>query len=365
MKIKIILTLLLAVCFRFQGVYAQQNHKKVIRNDAQIFNCDSCNAHNIFSDDFEQYATGTFPTGNWSYTGNSDIIVDNTTSAGGTQSMVLNGTIAGCWEAISCLPLPAPLSTTNGFLADFFFYVGSNHSVGCHNNTFYFSLSSTNNWATWTNVNLLNTDYSGSIFDRAGNSISGYTYDTWNHIKIRYDRVSVDSVNLHYWLNGVCATTETVAADPNENSLVYLTFGSGDGSTWIDSLRILQCDTAALPSSLFTAQHILCPGSCTNYNNLSTNATSYLWSFPGGNPSSSTDANPQGICYNTPGHYAVTLIATNSFGSDTLSLNNYVTVYPFPAPQGINQSGDSLIANQGAVSYQWYHNGVLIPGATD
>ena len=26
---------------------------------------------------------------------------------------------------------------------------------------------------------------------------------------------------------------------------------------------------------------------------------------------------------------------------------------------------DTLFANQGAVSYQWYHNGVLISGATD
>ena len=42
-----------------------------------------------------------------------------------------------------------------------------------------------------------------------------------------------------------------------------------------------------------------------------------------------------------------------------------MTVYPYPAPQGIMQNGDTLFANQGAVSYQWYHDGVIIPGATD
>src|SRR5205085_11288431 len=31
----------------------------------------------------------------------------------------------------------------------------------------------------------------------------------------------------------------------------------------------------------------------------------------------------------------------------------------------ITQSGDTLIANQGAVSYQWYHGGNIIPGATN
>jgi hypothetical protein len=189
--------------------------------------------------------------------------------------------------------------------------------------------------------------------------------DTWYNVKIRYERISVDSINLHYWLNGVCANTVTVAASANENSLVYLCFGSGDGSTWIDSLRMLECDTASLPSSLFNAQHSICPGSCTNFTNLSTNATSYLWSFPGANPSTSTDANPQNVCYSTPGHYAVTLIATNNFGSDTLTLNNFMTVYPYPAPQGILQNGDTLFANQGGAGYQWYYEGNLIQGATD
>src|SRR4029079_18461865 len=51
--------------------------------------------------------------------------------------------------------------------------------------------------------------------------------------------------------------------------------------------------------------------------------------------------------------------------SDTLTLANYITVYPTPPPQGILQSGDTLFANQGAVSYQWYENGILLPGATD
>ncbi len=121
----------------------------------------------------------------------------------------------------------------------------------------------------------------------------------------------------------------------------------------------------SLPIVIFTAPHNVCPGTCTNFTNLSSNATSYLWSFPGASPSTSTDPNPTNICYNTPGNYSVTLIGTNATGSDTLTLNNYITVYAYPPPQGIAQNGDTLFANQGAVSYQWYQTGVLIPGATD
>ena len=119
------------------------------------------------------------------------------------------------------------------------------------------------------------------------------------------------------------------------------------------------------PVAVFSAPNHICPGTCTDFTNLSVNANSFQWFFSGANPGVSTDVNPVQICYNSPGQYDVMLIATNANGVDTLLLHNFITVYPQPAPQGIAQSGDTLIANQGAVSYQWYHDGVLIPGATD
>ncbi len=125
------------------------------------------------------------------------------------------------------------------------------------------------------------------------------------------------------------------------------------------------CDSTILPVSAVAFVNPICPGTCTGFFNLSLNATSFLWSFPGATPSFSTDINPSGICYNSPGTYDVTLIAMSAVSIDTLSLNNFVTVYPYPPPQGINQAGDTLFANPGAVSYQWYYNSSIIPGATN
>ena len=119
------------------------------------------------------------------------------------------------------------------------------------------------------------------------------------------------------------------------------------------------------PAAAFVSDSMVCPGTCISFQNVSTNATSFAWSFNGGIPSSSTDTNPSGICYNTPGSYDVQLIASGAAGSDTLTLNNYITVFPQPPPQGILQSGDTLFANGGATSYQWYFDGNLIGGATD
>jgi hypothetical protein len=125
------------------------------------------------------------------------------------------------------------------------------------------------------------------------------------------------------------------------------------------------CDQSAAPVAAFDAPTNICPGSCIDFTNLSQNATSYQWIFQGASISSSTDMNPSAICYNTPGSYDVMLIANGTTGSDTLNLPGYITVYPAPPPQGIQQSGDTLFANPGSFTYQWYHNGTLISGATD
>ena len=142
-------------------------------------------------------------------------------------------------------------------------------------------------------------------------------------------------------------------------------FGSFHNDMWKYTIDPSCALCNSMPVALFNAPNHICPGTCTNFNNVSINATSYLWTFAGANPSTSTDVNPSNICYNTPGTYSVSLIATNANGSDTLTLNNFITVYPYPPPQGISQSGDTLFANQGASSYQWYHGGNLIPGSTD
>lgn len=151
--------------------------------------------------------------------------------------------------------------------------------------------------------------------------------------------------------------------DANTTISQYASSGFDAAYYFVDDVSVELSNT--MPVAAFLAANDICPGTCTDFTNLSVNATSYLWSFPGANPSSSTDPNPAVICYNTPGQYDVQLIASNSTGSDTLLLANYITVYPYPAPQGIIQSGDTLFANPGAVSYQWYQDGILIPGATD
>lgn len=115
----------------------------------------------------------------------------------------------------------------------------------------------------------------------------------------------------------------------------------------------------------FISDRNLCPGTCIDFTNLSTNASTYQWHFPGAVPDSSTSINPIGICYANPGSYDVQLIAGNGAGYDTLFLANYITVYPQPAAQSITQHGDTLFAISGTGTYQWFYNGSIIQGSTN
>jgi Zn-dependent metalloprotease len=53
--------------------------------------------------------------------------------------------------------------------------------------------------------------------------------------------------------------------------------------------------------------------------------TSWNWSFPGGNPSTSTDQYPV-VSYSSLGTYTVTLQVTNAFGNDTEIKINYINI---------------------------------------
>jgi uncharacterized protein (TIGR02145 family) len=81
------------------------------------------------------------------------------------------------------------------------------------------------------------------------------------------------------------------------------------------------------PVAEFTAsQTIVSTGQSVQFTDQSTySPTSWSWNFGDGN--TSTLQNPSHT-YSTPGTYTVSLTVTNSFGSDTKSKSNYITILP-------------------------------------
>jgi hypothetical protein len=63
------------------------------------------------------------------------------------------------------------------------------------------------------------------------------------------------------------------------------------------------------------------------------------------------------------GDYDVTLVATGSYGTDSVTLVNHVHVQPLPAAPSVSWSYPYLSSDY-ASGNQWYLDGVIIPGAT-
>lgn len=146
----------------------------------------------------------------------------------------------------------------------------------------------------------------------------------------------------------------------NNTGYIYFDFNSAViTNTTLNTLTNLQ-----YPDANFNAAGTsVCATNCIQFANQIQPGTTYQWSFPGGNPSSSTDPQPQ-VCYFNAGHYDVTLIATNALGSDTMSQPSYIEVLALPTTPVVTQVGDSLISNTGYAAYQWYYMGNPLPGET-
>ena len=103
-----------------------------------------------------------------------------------------------------------------------------------------------------------------------------------------------------------------------------------------------------LPVADFTAdQTVIDKGQSVNFTDLSTDATSWSWTFTGGTPSSSTAQNPS-VTYNTPGTYTVELTAGNAVGSDTKTKTAYITVNDVIITPVADFSADNTTVNEGA-----------------
>lgn len=158
-------------------------------------------------------------------------------------------------------------------------------------------------------------------------------------------------------------------------------FGDGETSTSENPTHIYTHDgtysvtlTAEGPCGTATVTHVVTittapiagfnfdlSGSCSPvvveyFNSSSSNTTSVLWQFPGGNPSSSTQENPV-VTYSTPGLYDVSLIAFGPGGTDTLTWQNLVTVNASADADFIFTTEGLLIEltnlSDNATSYLW------------
>jgi PKD repeat protein len=94
----------------------------------------------------------------------------------------------------------------------------------------------------------------------------------------------------------------------------------------------------------------IAPGGMVNFTDQSANSpTSWLWLFPGGTPSSSTEKNPS-VTYKTEGIYDVTLSATGASGTLQVQKSGFVRV-----------SSQPLSVSLKVMQFNIWHEGTSVP----
>ena len=151
---------------------------------------------------------------------------------------------------------------------------------------------------------------------------------------VQFYDTSLNYPNQWFWEFEGATTTTSNQMNP---TIQYLTPGVYDVKLVVTNNNgtdsILKIDYITVnpvtnpPVADFEAnQTTITVGETVSFTDLSTNLPdSWYWEFEGGTPSSSTDQNPT-VTYNTPGDFTVTLTATNSYGSNTITKTNYITV---------------------------------------
>ena len=115
---------------------------------------------------------------------------------------------------------------------------------------------------------------------------------------------------------GLSGTSGTTVTSTPPSTITYNVLGTGSNGCTSNSTITINVDQPPV-ASVTVADSTICIGQTILFDgSLSSNVTSFAWTFPGGTPGSSTSASPN-ILYSTAGTYIAKLIASNSCGVDS------------------------------------------------
>lgn len=146
-------------------------------------------------------------------------------------------------------------------------------------------------------------------------------------------------------------------------------------SSTVQGYRIVINPAPAPVPNFTSADPRVCATQSVTFTNTTTgSATSFLWTFPGGTPSTSTAANPT-VQYLVKGSYDVTLQATNANGTNVITKPAFVLIDSLsvaavtPGGNSTICSGQNILLSSQlthpSFTYQWEKNNINIAGATN
>ena len=178
---------------------------------------------------------------------------------------------------------------------------------------------SSNGGASWANLTTttLNGEYITNVVYQRGTD--GVYIGTRR--AVYYRNTSMSDWQLYNTSLPASTTSNTLTIDYRDRKILNAT----NRSVW-------KCDLYEPPQTIATISASNTDVSCVrdtvffrDHSAVTDSNVTWQWSFPGGNPSSST-SREQAVVYSAPGSYNVSLTVTDAYGSDTQTLNNFITV---------------------------------------
>jgi len=204
-----------------------------------------------WTDDFESYEVGVFPSPPWYNSGNTAAYVDDAHSVSGGKSLRLFGVLGSCWGALAHrqLDVQPPL------LIECYVYNGSDALSGCHTMYGYLAL---NTGPTWTSSSreLIGFDVDDQTGERIirgcwqyspnehdpvrGPNLGSFQEEAWYKVTIGYIVIDQTVVRIAYWINDTFEGWYEYPAFSYERDLTYLSLQAGEGSAWFDDVNVSQ-----------------------------------------------------------------------------------------------------------------------------
>jgi PKD repeat protein len=139
---------------------------------------------------------------------------------------------------------------------------------------------------------------------------------------------------------------------------------SGNDTQTVTSMITVKAPSVSADFTATTTSVV--EGGSVSFSDLSSNnPTSWLWTFAGGTPSTSTSKNPT-VIYNVPGVYDVTLKVSNANGTDQQEKTGYIAVAMKAPVAGFTASSTEVLTgstvlftdkSQNAQTYAWTFEG--------
>jgi len=183
---------------------------------------------------------------------------------------------------------------------------------------------------TVTNPQGSNTFIRNQYIDIYPNPVASFTY-TVNGTTVTFTNTSTNGT-AYEWNFGdgvVSYATNPVHTYTNGGNYTVSLTASNDCNSNVTTqvITIITAPVAGISTANGTTG--CSPAIIEFISTSSNNPSTYEWIFEGGNPATSAEMNPV-VTYNTAGNFDVELRVTNSFGSDTLVLEDYIEIITNP-----------------------------------